>query len=145
MRQLLLFVSIILFIALPAQAGQKLTNQTILHYGPGHGTQVEYMGANGKTYLWYPGNRVILPGQWKLQGGTKANPAQICFKYGPNTYNPYTGVYGSVWECEPMSVYRSTSIEQADGDIFGLSTRSKPPFRLSSQRTTLDKLMRKLK
>ena len=130
----------LLFVALAGPSlGASIGNQTTLTYDPGHGTQVEFVAANGTNYLWYPGNRIVLPGHWKLDG------ANICWSYPENSYNPVTGQTGSNWECEPKSVYASTIVERAKGDVFGLAHRSAVPFKLSKTRTSiaaLSKLIR---
>ena len=102
-----------------------------MSFDGGHGTQVEYVGSNGRTFLWYPGNKVVLPGRWKLQGKT------VCFLYGPNTYNPVTGVVGAQWECEPIAGYIGVQTERAAGDVFGLAQRTEVPFILQRARTTI--------
>ncbi|MDR3470959.1 MAG: hypothetical protein P4M09_04620 [Devosia sp.] len=122
-----------------ASAGSPI-NSTNLTFDPGHGTQVEYLSDGGGAYLWYPGNSIILPGHWKMQGGSTKHPAQICFRYGPNTYNPVTHVYGDKWECEGVDVYTSYLTEQAKGDVLGLAHRSAAPFTLSRSRVTLEQL-----
>jgi hypothetical protein len=120
-----------------AHASSLPTNVTNLSYSPGHGTQVEYVAANGTNFLWYPGNAVVLPGRWKLRGTAGVKATQICFVYGAHTYNPVTGVVGAQWECEATASYISLQVERANGDIFGLTHRTSVPFVLSRQRTSL--------
>jgi len=110
----------------------------------GHGTQVEYIGPGGTSYLWYPGNKIILPGKWQQQAGSSKQRSQICFKYGPNSYNPVTHVYGDKWECEDMSLYTSVVVEQARGDVFGLAHRSAAPFQLPPNRVSMQQLADKI-
>jgi hypothetical protein len=128
-----------LLIAAPAVArAAGPVGTTALSYDRGHGTQVEFLRRGGAAYLWYPGNKVVLRGHWRSEG---VAPAQrMCFKYGPNTYNPVTHVYGDVWECEPIRVYVSTLMEQQLGDVFGLSRRRAVPFVLPPRRTTIEQL-----
>lgn len=126
-------------LAIPAAAmAASPIGSTNMTFDSGHGTQVEYLAANGGAHLWYPGNSVILHGQWKKQG------ASYCFKYGPNTYNPVTHVYGDKWECEPNSVYTSGLVEQARGDPLHLARRSAAPFPLPHNRVTLEQLASKV-
>jgi hypothetical protein len=108
------------------------TNMT---FDSGHGTQVEYVAAGGISFLWYPGNRVVLDGRWKRQG------SDICFLYGANTYNPVTGVRGGAWECMPFRLYWGGITERMKGDIFALRGRGAVPFVLSKDRTTLERLL----
>ena len=123
-----------------ANAGPQLAGKTNMSFDPGHGTQIEYLQSGGASFLWYPGNAVVLPGRWKMEGATSRHPAQLCFRYGPNTYNPVTHVYGDVWECETTAVYYAVLAEQATGDVFGLAKLTRVPFVLRSGRTTLEQL-----
>jgi hypothetical protein len=130
MRILLAALALLLTLG-PAGAAPKLAGQTVMTYDPGHGTQVEYYDKSGGTWLWYPGNKVILPGRWKLEG------ANICFAYGENTYNPVTGQSGGGFECMPQKLWAKAVVEQQAGDLFGLENRKKVPFVLAKVHTTL--------
>ena len=138
----LLAIGLALLLAVPGsvQAAPALAGKTNLTYDTGHGTQVEYYSADGQNYLWYPGNKIVLPGHWKLDGGSRAHPANICFAYPANSYNPVTHQYGPGWECEPMAVYSAHLAEQANGDVFGLASRRAVPFVLSPARTSIKQL-----
>jgi hypothetical protein len=121
-----------------ALAAPKLAGQTIMSFDPGHGTQIEYFDKSGRTFLWYPGNRVVLPGAWKIQG------EDICFAYGANTYNPVTGQAGGNWECQDLTLNQSFAVERQAGDVFGLSTSKTPPFVLKPARTSIAKLLKRI-
>jgi hypothetical protein len=95
---------------------------------------VEYLTREGQSFLWYPGNRVILEGRWKEQG------REVCFAYGANTFNPVTGNSGGAWECTPAKTFWSGITERAEGDVLGLAERNRAPFRLTPERTTLKDL-----
>jgi hypothetical protein len=127
-----------------AGASSLPTNVTTLTYDPGHGSQVEYVAANGTNFLWYPGNAVVLPGHWKLRRAAGVKATQICFVYGPNTWNPVTGVVGAQWECEATSFYIALTVERAKGDVFGLAHRRTVPFVLSRGRASLADLLRRM-
>ena len=122
MRRLLL-AALLIFVPAAAQAVSPI-DSTNMTYDSGHGTQVEYLARDGSANLWYPGNAVILHGRWRQQG------ANLCFNYGPHTYNPVTHVYGAKWECESTSLYNSLLVEQANGDVFRLAGRSAVPYPL---------------
>lgn len=122
-----------------ALAAPKLANQTIMTYSPGHGTRVEYYDKQGGTWLWYPGNKVVLPGRWKTERGN------ICFGYTSNSYNPVTGHSGAGWECQSLKIFESVVVERAAGDVFGLAKRQKPPFSLPKRRTSIEALTKRLK
>jgi hypothetical protein len=105
-------------------AVEFLSNTTIMTAGGGHGTQIEYLAANGTTSLWYPQNTVLVPGRWKVVDD-KAGVPIMCFLYGPNTYNPVTREVGGAWECNStVQSYLMRVFQIASGD----------PFRLGSGR-----------
>ena len=132
--RILLLAAMLLGLATPAFAA-SLANTTIMTWDPGHGTQVEYYDGAGHSWLWYPGNRVVLPGQYKLKG------ADICFAYGPNSYNPVTGKIGG-WECQNLKAEQQFTVDRTKGDVFHLKNAGKVPFRLSNARTTIGALLK---
>ncbi|MGZ5934479.1 MAG: hypothetical protein ACXWLV_07215, partial [Rhizomicrobium sp.] len=96
------------------------------------------------TFLLYPGNKIVLPGRWRLEsrkGG--AAPSRICFKYGTNTYNPATRQVGGQWECTAAKGYTRRVADQADGDVFNLAKSPAAPFILSKEKTTISELLRR--
>jgi hypothetical protein len=105
-------------------------------WDPGHGTQVEYYDARGGTHLWYPGNRRIVRGKWKMDGNN------ICFAYQGNTYNPVTGHRGGGFECMPAALHDEGIVDRATGDVFGLAKSRSVPFTLKPARTTIEALRR---
>ena len=108
---------------------QFLSNATALTIGGGHGTQIEYLSADGTTDLWYPTNGRTVPGYWKVIDFAPGLPG-ICFLYGSNTYNPVTREGGGAWECDsPLKEYLSRVTQLIDGDPFRLAT-GKVPFVL---------------
>lgn len=125
-------------------------NKTRIGYEPSHGTQIEYTSANGQAWLWYPGNTVIIPGEWKRkdsaenyefpanegEGKTYTVPkTEICFRYGKNTHNPVTGHRGGGFECNPIALMKLLSDETiVSGDIFGLAGRKAVPFVLPKRK-----------
>jgi len=118
-----------------AASSVRLGGYTNMSFDGGHGTQVEYVATGGTSYLWYPGNSVVLEGHWKRQ------VSDICFAYGANTYNPVTGVRGGSWECMPFRLYWGSIDERMKGDIFALQGRRGVPFILSRDRTSLESLL----
>jgi hypothetical protein len=131
----LALVLLLLVAGATASMAQQLGNYTNMMRDREHGTQIEYLTTNGKAFLWYPGNDVILEGRWKREG------SEMCFRYGENTYNPATGQQGGGWECMPFDIYWWVVEERMPGDIFGLATRGAAPFKLDPKRTTLEKLL----
>ncbi len=125
------------------KAKQRLQGGTTNMTFSAHGTQVEFLGKDGRTALWYPGNSVVLPGRWKLVGAdvTTNFEDNICFMYGSNTYNPLTMQSGG-WECEGVATYDGGIVDRVAGDPFGLGKRGAVPFVLPRQRTTFADLLK---
>lgn len=134
MRLILLAATLIAALAGTAIAAPRLGGQTQLSFDPGHGMQVEYLGTDGRSWLWYPGNKVVLAGAWRLDEG------DICFRYGANTFNPVTDQRGGSWDCVPYELYRTTIVESRKGDTFALKDRKQVPFPLPRKRLSHDQL-----
>jgi len=132
MRAILLSCIAFLAAASSVLAGAKTySGRTIIYYDQSHGTQVEYYSPKGRAYLWYPGNRRAVPGLWQVQG------ENICFQYGPNTYNPVTRTRGGKWECKPMAPHKKWMTGSCRGDVFKLAT-GRIPYRLIRGRAALN-------
>ncbi|MCB9992467.1 MAG: hypothetical protein H6873_02295 [Hyphomicrobiaceae bacterium] len=155
MRKILgIFVALMLAALLPASAfsqdaaqtaralESEQKNTTNLHYDDYFGTQVEYLSSRNKAYLWFPGNSVIVPGEWMILVSTSnpSAPPLMCFKYPTNSYNPATGERGGNWECRPLPEYLGTLKEQVSGDLFHLARSQHVPFVLSKEPATLQQL-----
>lgn len=121
-----------------------VSNETMVSYDRSHGTQVEFNAKNGKTYLFYPGNTVIVKGQWKLNRTNKPNVFDMCFKYPSQSYNPVTKDWGGSWECQPAGFYLAGMIDHATGDVLGLAKRDKVPFVLKKRKAKLANLVKLL-
>ncbi|WP_417607666.1 hypothetical protein [Primorskyibacter flagellatus] len=104
-----------------------------------HGTQIEYLAANGETFLWYPGNNRGVSGRWKLQIASYG--LEICFLYGEGSYNPVTRERGGSWKCDMAAYYILKRDEIVSGNPFRLSR--KIPYVLPKKiDISLDQAMR---
>ena len=100
---------------------QSFLSDTTTKVWNAHGTQIEYLAANGRTILWYPGNVSGVSGRWRLQMASYG--LEMCFLYGEGGYNPVTGQRGGSWECDMAAYYILNRDEIVSGD----------PLRLSQQ------------
>lgn len=125
-----------------AQARAFFANKTYMTSYSGHGTQVEYLRSGGAAFLWYPGNTIVVRGNWKVE--VRDAGALICFRYGRNTYNPVTRKRGGQWECMGTARQASLIVESARADVFGLAKGSAVPFVLSRERATIQELKARL-
>lgn len=136
------------------QAIASFTDRTNLTYSEAHGSQVEYSTNDGRVFLWYPGNPMVLPGQWRAcrhrlkASGFGKDPKEavvfhyvmVCFRYGDNTYNPVTGKVGQSWQCTPAAQHRKALTQSEKGDALGLANRTSVPFVLGRSKTSLTDL-----
>lgn len=134
MRLILLAATLLVACAGHAVAAPRLGGQTQLSFAPGEGMQVEYLGTDGHSWLWHPGNQAVLAGTWKFE------EADICFRYGAGSYDPAAGERGSNWDCVPYELYRITIVESRRGDTFALRDRKQVPFALPRKRLSHDQL-----
>lgn len=104
---------------------QLVSGATAASRSSQHGSQVEYLAPDGRTFLWYPGNTRPLPGRWKVE--QRSLGALICFAYPPSSFNPATGQSGGDWQCQDGGNYVVAQSEFLDGDPFELSS-GKLPF-----------------
>jgi len=102
----------------PPAVQQFLSNTTTKVWNA-HGTQIEYLAADGQTFLWYPGNVAPVKGRWKLQ--MTRYGLEMCFLYGENSRNPITGQNGGQWECDMAAYYLLNRDEIVDGDPLKLA------------------------
>lgn len=102
--------------------------RSYLSFDHAHGFQVTYLGENGVSWLWYPGNDAAVPARFaqKTVGGIGA----MCWRYPSNSFNPVTRTTGGVERCSATSILRKRTVSELKGDPFGLS-HGKVPYRLS--------------
>lgn len=115
------------------------SGNTLNYYARGHGTQVEYMAPNGYSYLWYPKNKAIVPGKWKVE--LMYGRVHICYKYPSNSYNALTLQWGGKWHCDDADRSLDDNLERIKGDPFGL--RTELPFKLFKSKTSFKRLAKK--
>lgn len=133
-------------------------DKTTATFGGGHGTQVSYRTPDGRCFLWYPGNRNVLPCEWKIVRqpyphadivGEEVEVPTVCYRYGSYTYNPVTKTRGGDWQCRSAIMIRGRqggqqeialptpwegSAESVDGDRYGLARRGPVPFVMEKKK-----------
>lgn len=101
-----------------------IADSTIKSWDDSYGTQIEYHGSDGRTWLAFPGNTRSVLGFWELRGPA-GNPS-LCYRY-PNSRDAITGDPGDDWECGSAAL-RLTDDEIVDGDVLGLERRGRAPY-----------------
>lgn len=127
----------------PQKVSALLRNTTTRIWDKGHGTQVEYLSAGGKAFLWYPGNRSVVVGDWKTQAREGGSVSEICFRYGQESYNPVTGQSGGTWSCRNATGYLVNLDVIVRGDPFNLTSGRVPYVLPKQERISLGKLFQR--
>ncbi len=96
-------------------------NATWLSYTGPHGFQITYLAQDGRSWLWYPGNKVAVPGAWR-----RSSEGDTCFTYGSGTYNPITKQRGGKEQCIPSEMGQRQLIAKLTGDPYNLSSGAIP-------------------
>jgi hypothetical protein len=122
-----------------AETRQFFSCRTIVTWTAPQGTQVSYLGAGGRAYLWAPGNDTVLSGNWRIDpratSGRSGLPyLAVCTQYGTSTQ----------WDCRPAELLERITMDHADGDVFGLAGRSAVPFALARDRANIAMLQQRL-
>ncbi len=128
-------------------AGMKdrYTDATFLDYTRDHGTQIEYLASDGRAYLWYPGNKAIVVGQWLVRPHPRVpTVGEICFRYGPASFNPVTRQRGGQLSCTPSGDFIIRENEYTRGDPLGLASAGIPFVLDKGRRYSLPKIGAKL-
>jgi len=97
-----------------------------------HGTQIEYHRPDGRSFLWYPGNRSVVPANWKL-GEYPFGQYEICWQYPSSSRNGLTGLSaGGRFQCTPDRYYFDDVTEILRGDPFTLAS-GRVPVRIQDR------------
>src|SRR5262249_24918514 len=123
-----------------AETRKFVSCRTLVIWTGPQGTQVSYLGAGGKAYLWAPGNDAVLNGTRRVDPNATSPQSRIayvavCVQYGGSAQ----------WDCRPAEILERITMDHADGDVFGLEGRSAVPLRLARDRTNIAMLQQRLR
>ena len=123
-----------------AETRKFVTCRTLVTWTGPQGTQVSYLGAGNKAYLWAPGSDTVLSGTWRVDPNATSRQSRlayvaVCAQYGGSAQ----------WDCRPAEILERVTMDQADGDVFGLEGRSAVPLRLPRDRTNIAMLQQRLR
>ncbi|MBW0005332.1 MAG: hypothetical protein JO216_17800 [Hyphomicrobiales bacterium] len=128
-----------------AKVHAYISNFTRMTYDRSHGTQVEYNAPDGKSYLWYPGSRIITLGRWKVDEALAPDQSHrnvsLCYLYSAQSYDPTNNIRGGNWECAPAVLAIIRTKERLPGNPFRLDLSPQAPFVMSPQATNLGTLL----
>lgn len=104
---------------------------------PGPGSQVTYLAADGRAYLWHPGEKKILPGRWVLRAERDSH--EVCVGYAPDSTGRAAVRAAGDLNCILLGDLALSVTETGKGDLFDLAS-GQAPYILGRDRTTLEKL-----
>ncbi len=107
--------------------------RTLLHYSAQHGTQVEYYGADGRSYLWYPGNTGVVATPYQVDTAS----GDICFDFSGQAVDPSQGGTPIYDRCFSNADFHRNVRESVPGDIFNLSAGAGVPFVIGPELTSI--------
>ncbi|HEU0221980.1 MAG TPA: hypothetical protein VFR34_07195 [Paracoccaceae bacterium] len=120
----------------PALPGYPVADMTYLMFEPAQGFRVEYLGQDGRAYLWAPGAGRVVPGVWRLEDRYQIKNVEplrqaamlVCLRFGARA----GAVLGpGEWECRPRKRVADEAVAGLAGDQFGLARNPVPPFPLA--------------
>ena len=109
-----------------------------LSWDPSHGFQVTFYETPERSWLWYGGNNIALPAQWKKEPRAQSELGKpltgvldhrVCWKYGTDTYNPSTKKGGGEFDCTLAINTLQMTVGAIDGDVFNLKSGQVPYIR----------------
>jgi hypothetical protein len=121
-----------------AETRKFVSCRTLITWTGPQGTQVSYLGAGNKAYLWAAGNDTVLSGTWRVDPNATSPQSRIA-------YVALCVQYGGSADCRPAEILERVTMDQADGDVFGLEGRSAVPLRLPRDRTNIAMLQQRLR
>jgi hypothetical protein len=121
-----------------AETRKFVSCRTLITWTGPQGTQVSYLGAGNKAYLWAAGNDTVLSGTWRVDPNATSPQSRIA-------YVAVCVQYGGSADCRPAEILERITMDQADGDVFGLEGRSAVPLRLVRDRTNIAMLQQRLR
>ena len=102
----------------------RLANQTHVIYQPGYAVYIEFTGDDGTVLMWFPGNRNVVHGIWKIvdRNGTP----EACYHY-LNSHNAVTGEFENTECIDPAQTIAAMGVLAArTGDIYNLRSGNIP-------------------
>src|SRR5256885_15620569 len=107
-----------------AETRKFVSCRTLVTWTGPQGTQVSYLGAGGKSYLWAPGNDTVLSGTWRVDPNARSPQSRlayvaVCVQDGGRAQ----------WGCRPAEGLERVTTGQGARDIIGLEGRSARPLR----------------
>ena len=95
-----------------AETRKFVSCRTLVTWTGPQGTQVSYLGAGNKAYLWAPGNDTVLSGTWRVDPNATSPQSRlayvaVCAQYGGSAQ----------WDCRPAEILERITMDHADGDL----------------------------
>lgn len=120
------------------QLQQYFAGKTAMHYDRRGGTAIAYFRSNGSLYLLGTGSSRVEKSRWTIV--TEPGKSILCLAEASGRVPGVRGAKVLVRVCVDVKQFVREAIGIEQGDIFGISKRTKAPFILDGKKTTIAKL-----
>lgn len=120
------------------QLQQYFANKSIMHYDRRIGSDVAYFSSNGTLYIFGTGLRTVRKSTWTVI--TEPGKAVLCLFEAKGRVPQARGSKLSVRVCVDAKDFVRQAVDVQQGDVLGISKRSKPSFVVGPKKTNFAKL-----
>lgn len=117
---------------------QYFSGKSIMHYERGTGTAVAYFRSNGTLYVFGTGAPVVGKSKWTVV--TEPGKAILCLAEAGRNLSRAIGARVQVRVCVEAKDFVRKAVDMQQGDVLGISKRSKPGYLLDGKKTNFAKL-----
>lgn len=120
------------------QLQQYFAGKSIMHYDRRLGSDVAYFRSNGTLYIYGTGLPTVRKSTWTVI--TEPGKAVLCLFEASRRVPQAAGGKLSVRVCVDARDFVRQAVDVQQGDVLGISKRSKPSFQLGTKKTNFAKL-----
>lgn len=120
------------------QLQQYFAGKSIMHYDRRIGSDVAYFRSNGTLYVFGTGMRTVGKSTWTVI--TDPGKAVLCLFEASRRVPQARGAKLSVRVCVDAKDFVRQAVDVQQGDVLGISKRSKPSFAIGTKKTNFAKL-----
>lgn len=125
------------------QLQQYFAGKSIMHYDRRLGSDVAYFRSNGTLYIYGTGLPTVRKSTWTVV--TEPGKAVLCLAEASRRIPQAPGGKVSVRVCVDARDFVRQAVDVQQGDVLGISKRSKPGFQLDTKKTNFAKVQATLR
>jgi hypothetical protein len=117
---------------------QYFAGKSVMHYDRQYGTAIAYFRSNGTLYIYGAGVPVVQKSKWTVV--TEPGKAILCLAEAGRNLSRAIGARLQVRVCVEARDFVRKAIDVQQGDVLGISKRSKPGYPIDGKKTNFAKL-----